>query len=41
MEELHYNVDDVDTMISETDAVINKSDLFRLIKRKVNRRKNR
>ena len=41
MEELHYNVDDVDTMISETDSVINKSDLFRLIKRKVNRRKNK
>ena len=41
MEELHYTVDDVDTMISKTDAIINKSDLFRLIKRKVNKRKNK
>ena len=38
MEELHYNVDDVDTMISETDSIINKNDLFRIIKRKVKRK---
>ena len=38
MEELHYRVDDVDTMISETDSIINKNDLFRIIKRKVKRK---
>jgi len=39
MEKLHYDVDDVDTMISETDAVINKNQLFRLIKKKFNRKR--
>lgn len=37
MEELHHSVDDVDTMISETDSVINKTSLVRFIKRKVNK----
>lgn len=38
MEELHYQTRDIDSMISDTDLVINKNNLFRMIKRKTKRK---